>query len=141
VNLATNLNSRKIIMKLKIPTKSTYFSSSSLSTVDMLKKIIEFTNLVAGLVGCDIFKLNFSLKTLKFGFWMGHLITYIFFLFHNIYLYRSDLARICFCMVTFAACVQGIAKIYTFVANRDKIMDMIYRLEKFHNEFQHQKNE
>jgi hypothetical protein len=135
VNLSTNLNSRKITMKLKIPTKSTYFSSNSLSTVDMLRKIIQYLNFVGSYLGCDIFSPDYSPITIRFVLCMVHMNGYFFVIFYNFYMFGDDLARVCFCMVSFAAVIQGGIKFYTFIFHRKNILNLFDRLEKFLTNF------
>lgn len=118
-------------MKFKFLTKSTYFSSDSISTVEILKKIKWFANVSAYYIGCDVMGADFTIFTLRFFLCIGNLFASYFLNFYNIYLFRDDLARVFFCMVTLAVSFQGVIKLYTFVFHRNKILSLFNRLEKF----------
>lgn len=122
-------------MKLKIPTKSTYFSSDSLSTKEMLKKIVWFINFVSYFVGCDILEPDFTIFSKRFFVCVANLFASYVLNFINIYWFREDLVRVCFCLVTLLIALQGVIKLYTFVFHRDKILSLLNRLEKIITKF------
>lgn len=126
-------------MKLRIPTKLTYFSSNSLSTVQMLRKIVEFSNFIAYFVGCDVLTPNFTVVTIRFFLSVGDMSTIFFVSFYNILEFGDDLVRISFSIITLAGAVQGVIKLYTFVFYRENILNIVDRLEKFLTKFNTQR--
>lgn len=126
-------------MKLKIPTKSTYFSSNSLSTVQMLRKIIKFSNFMAFFVGCDVLTPNFTVMTSRFLLSVVSLIILFFAMFYNILEFGNDLIRFSFCIVALCSAIQGAFKLYTFISHRDNILNIVDRLEKFLTNFNTQR--
>ena len=123
------------MVKFKVPTKSTYFSSSSCSSLDMFKRIIGRVNFLAKLVGCDIYNPRFTVKNFIFFMTLQILLGFIALNFYSVYIYRKDLVRFCFCLLTLTAGFQGLIKLYTFLYYRSMIVGFVERFEKFLSNF------
>lgn len=118
-------------MKVKIPTKSTYFKDESLSNLEMFRRIVAYVNLLAGRCGCNIFSIDFTFNSLCFYVAFGNVISCFIITFYDFILFREDLVRICFLMLTLGVGVQGLSKLYTFAYYRSNILDLVARTEKF----------
>lgn len=120
------------IKKFALPTKSTYFKSESLSSLEMFLKTIDFGNSVARLVGCSIFEPNFS----PINFWLlvmlTDLVTYLLISIQNIYAFRDDFVRVIFVVVTLGMGFQSAIKLYTFIIQRERILKLSSLIQSFH---------
>jgi hypothetical protein len=123
------------MVKLKIPTKETYFGSEPLSLLEMFKNMVEKVNWVGKLIGCNIYSKNFSPRTIPFFLLNLTLFGYMALNFYSLYLYRYNLERFFFCLVTLAATMLGPPMIYTFVIHRSEHLDLVARNEKFLSNF------
>lgn len=54
---------------------------------------------IAGMIGFDFYDENYQL-TLKSYIVIFDAITYILMTLHNVYTFRNDLTRVCFCLIT-----------------------------------------
>ena len=111
-------------MKIKIPTKSTYFKTEAISTVDMFNAAVSVPRFAGFLLGCDIFDENFSTKRPLFIFSFGNLTFFLLLHFYDLFLYRNDILRCCFLLVTIGVWGQGMIKLYTFVYYRPKMVEL-----------------
>jgi hypothetical protein len=118
-------------MKLKLPSKSTYFKSEKLSPLEMFKKIVIAVNFLARFVGCDVYTSNFSPLKLRFILCLVNCLTFVAMSFYDIFLFRDDLVRSCFCMISLGLGLQGVMKVQTFVFSRQKIFELKDRCETF----------
>lgn len=127
------------MVKFRVPTKSSYFASESLSSLEMFKIIIKRINFIANIIGCDIFSDDFSVLKFHFLSSVGNLFGFYALSFYDIYLFRTDLVRLCFCLVTVGLGFQGLNKLYTFLVHRPQILNLCDRIEKFLTNFNHHK--
>jgi hypothetical protein len=115
----------------KLPTKKTYFGSETLSRLELFRKMIEKVNWIGGLIGSDIYSKNYS----PFNFlWFWMLFTLFGFgtlNIYSLYIYRKDLERFCFCLVTLASIFQGLPKLYVFFYRLPENLDLIAKIEHF----------
>jgi hypothetical protein len=121
--------------KLKIPTKSTYFTSDTIAHTQMFEELMQFAMKSAKVVGGHIFDPNFVALNPAFIFaiLLQTLTTII--TIYDIYLFRDNLVRCAFCLLTLSAAVQGYAKMYTFVFLRYEILDLRKSTEKLQRNF------
>lgn len=119
------------IVKLRIPTTADYFGSSGMSNQDMFAKIIAFVNMMAKVLGSGIFSDNYTPFNLVFLWMFVNVMGHIIMTFHNFYSFGDDLARVCFLMITFLCPVQGLSMMHVFVFRREKIKELLRRIEEF----------
>jgi hypothetical protein len=117
---------------VKIPTKTTYFKSGSISSTEMFQKIIEVMNFIGSFIGYNFFSKNFSFKNFMLIVVFVDLVTYLAISFQNIYAFRDDFVRQIFCVATLGMGFQCAIKLYTFVFNRDNILKLAELAENFH---------
>lgn len=117
--------------KLRIPTKFDYFASSSMSNQEMFAKIIELINFVGKIDGCNIFADDFTPFNFALYWTVSNVFAHLVLTVHNVYYYGDDLFRFCFLMVTTASCTQGLPMLQTFLHQREKIKNLVKRIEKF----------
>lgn len=119
-------------LRLKLPEKSSYFSSNSASHQQMQRSIFEYVSKILKPIGCAYFDHNYSMLNIKF-FNTCFLWTFTFLLhIYDIWMFREDISRCIFCLLTWSAEFQTLAKLYTFVFHRKDINDLRKRTEKFH---------
>jgi hypothetical protein len=123
------------MVKLEIPKKSTYFSSGKLSPLEMFKNIIERTNFITTFVGFDVFTPSYTPFNRRFILSFVNCLAFIAISLYDIFIFRTDLVRVCFILVTLGFGFQGISKISTFVFSRSKIVDLRDRCERFLTNF------
>jgi hypothetical protein len=122
-------------MKLEIPTKSTYFSSDKLSPLEMFNVIIDRMNFMLKFIGLNIFIPSYTPVDLKFFCYFGGVFSVVLVHFYDIYIFRTDLVRVCFVMITLGNALQGLMKVNTFVISRSKIVELRDRCERFITNF------
>jgi hypothetical protein len=123
------------MVKLEIPTKSTYFASDKFSPLEMFKNIMNQTNFILSLVGIDVFTLNYTTFKWQFILCFGNCFVFVLLSFYNIFIFRTDLVRVCFILVTLGISLQGLSKVRTYVFLRYKIIDLKDRIERFITNF------
>lgn len=121
--------------QLRLPTKSTYFSSNDFSNLELQNLIKARASFVGGLIGCSVFSPNYSVVNVPLVLVLSNLFGFYFLSFYDIYIFRNDLVRCCFCLVTLFIGFQGIFKIYTFLFYRWKVLELKSRAEKFLTNF------
>lgn len=119
------------MVQFKLPSKATYFASDSLSPLDMFKKILESLSKLAELLGANIFSEDFTPCNPLFIFSLASLFSYIGMALYELHMFAGDLFRVCFLFVSLSVAIQSCCKIYVFVVQRDRILDLIKRIEKF----------
>ena len=121
-------------VKIKIPTKATYFKAEA-TTVDMFHAIHNWIRYAGAVVGCDIFWEDFTLKQPLFMFSILNLVFSIYLHCYDLYLFRDDLLRCCFLLVTMVVCGQMLIKLNTFIFYRSKMIELLDRAFKFLTNF------
>ena len=117
------------MIKIKIPTKSTYFSSDAITHQQMTDKIFEYAMQWGRLIGVNIFDKDFVKANKKMTF-----LTFIINV-YDIYLFRSNLFRCAFCILSLSAEFQGFGMISTFILSYKNILNLRKQSEKFHEHF------
>lgn len=131
----------KSIKKIfKVPSKSTYFSSDTISPSQMYTELMQRTMNLAKLVGADIFKPNYKAVNIPFAITLFLCISLTIINIYDVYLFRNDIVRCMFCMITLSASFQSFAKMYTFVVLRKNQVDLRDRAEKFFTNINNQKS-
>jgi hypothetical protein len=123
------------MVKLEIPSKSTYFLSDKLSPLEMFKFIFDRSDFTAKLIGCNIFSQSYTPVNQRFFHTVGVILSMLLVHFYDIYIFRTDLVRVCFILVTLGFALQGFMKVKTFVLSRNKIVDLRDRCERFLTNF------
>lgn len=100
--------------------------------------LFEYLRFWINIIGCDIFRENFSMLTKKFIFtiFMIFMVGYCYF--YTMYRFRNDFEAFVFVTATVNMEFQGIAKIYTFVIKRTNLIELKNFCQKFilfHSEF------
>ncbi|KAL7029972.1 hypothetical protein ACKWTF_006454 [Chironomus riparius] len=125
----------KLKNKFKIPTKSSYFSSDVITHWQMVDEIFEFIMKWGRLIGVGIFDQNFEITNRIITILMSLMTFNCIVNFCDIYLFRKDMVRCVFCLLTLSTCIQGFAKFYTFLWLRDNVLNLRKQSEKFHEHF------
>ncbi|KAL7029968.1 hypothetical protein ACKWTF_006450 [Chironomus riparius] len=123
------------MFKIKIPTKSTYFTSEAVTHLQMVDEIFEFAMKCGSLIGGRILDINYKLSSKKVIFIMLMAISTCIINIFDLYLFRKDSVRSVFCLLTISAQSQGFAKFYTFGCLRENILNLRKQSEKFHEHF------
>jgi len=123
------------MVKITIPTKSTYFSSNAITHLQMADEILEFAMKWGRLIGAGFFDKDYNKLNKKIIFILILAILTCFINTADIYLFRTDSVRCVFCMLTISAQVQGFVKIYTFLWMLQNILNLRKQTEKFHKHY------
>jgi hypothetical protein len=121
--------------KFQIPTKSTYFKSEKLSPLEMFKQNVDRASYVGGFVGCDVLTPSYSPTNWRFLVCFGNCLAFIFLSFYEIYIFREDLVRCLFCLISLGISFQGVMKVKAFVFSRQTLWKIIESIEKFFTHF------
>ncbi|XP_070502404.1 putative odorant receptor 83c [Chironomus tepperi] len=122
-------------IKFRIPTKSSYFSSDIITHMQMADEIVDYANKWGRKIGAGIFDNDFKI-TNRIIMSVMSLMTFTCIInLYDIFLFRNDMVRCVFCLLTFSADVQGFIKFYTFLWLRENILDLKKQSEKFHEHF------
>jgi hypothetical protein len=137
MNFVKNFFAEKFAGKkfLKVPTKAFYFSSDVITHLQMYQELTQKTMLVAKFIGVNIFDSNYKVLNARFvtGFALFFFSTIINI--YDIYLFRNDLVRSMFCMITLCSSVQCVTKYYSFLIKMGNCRELKNRAEKFHQNF------
>ena len=115
--------------KLVIPTKLTYFGTDSISNLEMFQKIIKQINFVLSLISFDIFPPGWNMKkplclcvltNFFFGFFLH---------FYDLYLYRNDLPRFFFFLMSMTGFLKGLIKLYLIGSKTEEMLELARRIE------------
>ena len=117
----------------------TYFGTSSISNLDIFKKLIEILNTLLSLVGFGIFTPGWTLFNPGASLILGNFCVLLFAHGYDLYLYRGDLERVFFLLMTMTAAFQGFAKLYTYVYKLNSILDQVKKLENYLKNFENVK--
>jgi len=123
------------MFKIKIPTKSTYFSSNVITHLQMADEIFEFAMKWVRLFGANIFDKGYETRNIKVISTFALAIFTIIINIYDIFLFQEDMVRCVFCLLIFSALIQALAKLQTFVWMSDKMINLRQQTEKFHENF------
>ncbi|KAL7029971.1 hypothetical protein ACKWTF_006453 [Chironomus riparius] len=120
------------MFKLRIPTKSLYFSSNDITHLQMMDELLEFAMKWGRLIGGGIFdqgfkRTNKNIVTLMLLTALTCIINV-----YDIYLFREDVPRCVFCILTISGQVQGFAKFYSFIWLFKNILNLREQSKEFH---------
>lgn len=117
--------------QFKLPSKATYFSADSVSNLDMFRKIIGFINALTLSIGVDVITENVFPIDIKFlrPCLLG--IVYLAVVLFELFMFFGDLFRVCFVFVSLSVLIQSGFKVYVFLFKRNKVIDLISRVESF----------
>ena len=121
--------------KFRIPNKSTYFSSDLITHLQMVDEIMEFALKWGRLIGAGLLDQDYKTANKTIIFVVLLLILTCTINIYDIYLFREDVIRCVFCLLTFSAGIQSFAKCYTFLWMRNNILNLRKQSEKFHEHF------
>lgn len=117
---------------LTLPSKSFYFSSDSISNLQMFNELLEKSMSFTKIIGANIFADNYQKLNLRFALTFFYL-TFLFIInIYDVYLFRNDLVRDVFCVLTISGEIQSYAKIYIFIFLRDTCVELKKSGEKLH---------
>lgn len=119
-------------MKVKLPTKKFYFQSETISGFEMFHKIIQFVSSFGRVIGAQLFSTDFTKLNPALIIVFVDFVTYLMISLQNIYMFRENFGRVVFCMVTLGMGFQGAIKLYTFIMNRPKILQLAKLAEGFY---------
>jgi hypothetical protein len=121
--------------KFKIPTKSTYFSSAAVTHQQMMNELFEFAMKWGRLIGVNIFDKDYDKANRRVV--LVQIVTILTFILnvYDIYLFRKDLVRWVFCILTLSGQFRAIAMINTFIRGNDNILNLRKQSEKFHEHY------
>jgi len=123
------------MIKIKIPTKSTYFSSDAITHQQMTDKIFEYAMQWGRLIGVNIFDKDFVKANKKITLLEIALILTFIINVYDIFLFRSELVRCAFCILSLSAELQGFGMMSTFILSYKNILNLRKQSEKFHEHF------
>lgn len=121
--------------KLKVPTKFTYFKTNAISNLEMFRKVIQYDNFVASVVGCDIFTKGYTMLSFHCIFCVSNLFILFFLNIFDIFLFADDLSRVFLLLVTLFSGTQIIAGLFTFIVYKEDILDHVARVESYISRF------
>jgi hypothetical protein len=121
----------KFLKKIKLPTKYFYFRKNHVTTEEMSEKLFWIPNEMAKPLGCNIFSEDFTWKTILFAMLMTIFLIFTISHFYSLYIFRSDVSRFMFVLITMNLVVQSFGKLYTFVTLRPDIMKTVYLCKSF----------
>ena len=110
---------------------STYFSSDVITPSQMFNDLLKKASDCAKLVGSDIYDPNFRPFTFLFNATLVVLFGLVAINVYDIYLFRNDIVRCVFCMITLSASFQSLAKTYTFIVLRQNQLALKEKAENF----------
>ena len=111
------------MLKIKKPSKTFFFKVDDQAD-EMFRKALEMTDIFTRRMGCDIFSETFTVKTFLFYALVTNMFLYFIISFYNIYIFRDDLIRSTFCVVTLGMGFQGAIKLYTFIYHRSNMLQL-----------------
>ena len=123
------------MVQFKIPTKSTYFSSDVITHLQMADEIFEYAMKWARLCGAEIFDQNYKFTNKKLEFTVSLLTLTSIINIYDIFLFRDDIVRCVFCLLSFSCEVQSFAKVYSFLWLHGNFLSLRKQCEKFHEHF------
>lgn len=119
---------------LKVPSKSTYFSSNVITHSQMFDELMARLMDCAKIVGSDILNPNYQIVNLAFIISFIMIIFMIFISIYDAYLFRKDLVRCAFCLLNLSATFQAVTKIYTFLVLRENHVELNKISQKIHGD-------
>lgn len=117
--------------EFKIPTKEQYFGATPLTVLEMVKKLSENINRLGKLIGCDALSPNFTICNIPFFLMISTFLGFVALNVYGLHIYRSDLDKLLFSLVTFFSVLQGVPLLYYFIYKREKNLELVARVEKF----------
>ena len=111
---------------------SKIFKVNELSTTyEIYKKMVHFLNWSFSLIGCNILSTDFNYMKPWILILILDLITYVPINIYDVYLFRNDFIRDMFCLVTLGNGFQGGIKLYTFILQRNNLLEIFSTAEEF----------
>ncbi|KAL7029969.1 hypothetical protein ACKWTF_006451 [Chironomus riparius] len=123
------------MVQFKLPTKSTFFSSDVISHLQMADEIFKYAMKWARLCGGEIFDKNYKFTNKKLLFTVILLTLTSIINIYDIFLFKNDIVRCVFCLLSFSCEVQSFAKIYSFLWLHINFLNLRKQCEKFHEHF------
>jgi hypothetical protein len=123
------------MVKIKLPTKLTYFSSDKITHMEMIDKIYDFSMSWARLIGVNIFDKDFERLNKRIVSIIALTVLTFVINIYDIYIFRKDIVRCVFCIFTFSAEVQGFAMAHSYIWLFKNMINLRKKSEKFQEHF------
>lgn len=118
----------------KIPQKEFYFPQN-FNSFEMYRDMMGFLNYFAKCIGCDAFSVDYTAKNSIFIssiiFSILFLIEHAYWIYHNF----NNAMELMFILTTLPFLPQGAVRIWAFIVNRDKLIDVFLRMREFHEKY------
>lgn len=124
----------------KFPSKSNYFSSKSASPLQMYEEIMEMCMKFTLIIGANIFHSNHRKLNLNLVLTIIYLnLTFVLNV-YDVYIFRDDLVRDIFCVLSISAEIQSYAKVYVFIFLKKNCTALKIKGENFFKKFNNKKS-
>ncbi|CAG9798548.1 unnamed protein product [Chironomus riparius] len=111
---------------------SKIFKVTELSTSrEIYDQIVNFLDWSFKFIGCGILSTDFKFTNPLLMILLLDFVTYIPINIYDVYLFRDDFIRDMFCLVTLGNGFQGGIKLYTFIMQRDNLLEIFSTAEEF----------
>lgn len=117
------------MVNIKLPKKSTYFSSNSISHVQMQNELFDYVMQPTKVFGGELFDKGYTMVNTKMILLIILCSSTVILNAYDIYAFSDDMARCVFCLLTFSAGIQSFSKLYCFIWRREDIHDLRQRTE------------
>jgi hypothetical protein len=126
----------KIRNFFKIPSKSYYFSSGTITPQQMFNELMENYMKCLRVIGANILHDSHNNLNIRFAFAIFYL-TFLFVInIYDIYIFRDDLVRDVFCILTMSGEIQSYAKVYVFIFMKKNCTELKQEAENFFKSFE-----
>jgi hypothetical protein len=115
----------------KLPTKTFYFKSGRVTSLEMSQKIVNFVNSSTKFIGCNFASPGYTMIQPLFIITFLQLVAYMIISVQNIHMFRDNFERQMFCISTLGMGFQGFSKLYVFIYRREGVLKLFDLAEDF----------
>lgn len=121
--------------KKLIPKKSFYFKNEKLNSSEMFREMLSRLNSFAKILGANAFTPNYTPLNPIFVTLLFYVVSLTFEQFYSIYRYRNDTGQMILCIITLPSIIQSYVRVYSFIVNRSKLLNIFSFVEEFHKNY------